>query len=123
VVNNRGYASIRASQANYFKLLTGCDETSGLKLPDLQALAKAYGLPAVGLDHRDDLRGKIREVLAMDGPALCEVVVAPDEPRIPRLASSQRKDGTMVSRPLEDLFPFLDREEFQQNMIVPPIPE
>src|SRR5258706_5139759 len=119
VVNNRGDASIRASQANYFKLLVGADDTSGMILPGIKAVAQAYGLPAVVLDSEVDLGIKIREVLDMAGPVVCEVVVAPDEPRVPRLASAQRPDGTMGSRPLEDLFPFLDREEFRKNMLIP----
>jgi len=53
---------------------------------------------------------------------VCDVCVIPDEVRAPRLASYQRPDGSLVSRPLEDLWPFLPREEFLANMIVPPLP-
>jgi acetolactate synthase-1/2/3 large subunit len=63
----------------------------------------------------------VRQLLAQPGPLVCEVVVLPDEPRIPRVSSMQRPDGAMVSKPLEDLFPFLDREEFRHNMLVPPL--
>ena len=65
----------------------------------------------------------MRKALDTPGPVLCEIVVRPDEPRIPRLASFRKADGSMASRPLEDLFPFLDREEFHSNMIVPTLPE
>jgi acetolactate synthase-1/2/3 large subunit len=54
---------------------------------------------------------------------LCDVVVLPDEVRAPRLQSYQKPDGSFVSKPLEDLFPFLPREEFLANMIVKPLPE
>jgi acetolactate synthase-1/2/3 large subunit len=57
----------------------------------------------------------------MQGPVLCDVHVIPDETRAPRLSSMQKPDGTFVSRPLEDLWPFLDREEFLSNMIVTPL--
>jgi acetolactate synthase-1/2/3 large subunit len=123
VVNNRGYSSIRSSQSNYFKLCLGCDELSGLTLPDVKAVAHGYGLAAVSISNPRELPSKIREVLDSEGPMVCEVVVAPDEPRVPRLSSAQRADGAMVSRPLEDLFPFLDREEFRSNMIVAPVEE
>jgi acetolactate synthase-1/2/3 large subunit len=59
----------------------------------------------------------------MSGPVLCDVEVIPDEPRVPRLSSMQRPDGSLVSKPLEDLYPFLDRDEFYANMIVAPLPE
>jgi acetolactate synthase-1/2/3 large subunit len=121
VINNRGYASIRTSQSNYFNLLVGADDTSGLRLPDVTRIADAYGLKTARIDDPTCLRDRISEVLSSDGPVVCEVVVRADEPRGPRVASAQRADGSMVSKPLEDLWPFLDREEFRSNMIVPPL--
>ncbi len=123
VANNDGYASIRASQSNYFKRLVGADRTSGMTLPDLGAVTRAYGLPFVRISDKTDLNRQIRAVLDMDGPVVCEVMVAPNEDRTPRAASYIKPDGSMGSKPLEDLFPFLDREEFKKNMIIPPIEE
>ncbi len=123
VANNDGYASIRASQSGYFKQLVGADSTSGMTLPDLGAVTKAYGLPFVRIADKADLSRQIRAVLEMEGPVVCEVLVAPDEDRIPRAASYIRPDGSMGSKPLEDLFPFLDRDEFKQNMLIPLIEE
>jgi acetolactate synthase-1/2/3 large subunit len=68
-------------------------------------------------------RQQIQQVLNTPGPIVCEVVVRPDEARIPRLASFRKPDGNMVSRPIEDLFPFLDRKEFEENMLVPVLDE
>ena len=121
VVNNEGYASIRISQQNYFKHLVAADEASGLTLPDLMKVATAYGVQTVRIEDQADLHKKIRSVLEMPGPVVCEVMSPPEEQRAPRLSSMQRTDGTMVSKPLEDLWPFLDREEFRANMIIPPI--
>ena len=123
VVNNNGYASIRSSQRNYFKQVFACDPESGLKLPDICLIASAYGIPARRLSSQLTLREDIRDALAAPGPMVCEVVVSPDQPIGPRISSYVRADGSMVSRPLEDLFPFLSREEFISNMIVPPLPE
>lgn len=123
IANNDGYASIRASQSGYFKQLVGADRTSGMTLPDLGAVTKAYGLPFVRIADKNNLSGQIRTVLDMDGPVVCEVMVAPNEERIPRSSSYIKADGSMGSKPLEDLFPFLDREEFRKNMIIPPIEE
>ena len=123
VVNNDGFASIRSSQSGYFHRKVGADRTSGLSVPDMIKIGSAYGLTTQRIDNPATLREDLRRVLAMPGPVVCEVVVRPDEPRIPRLASFRKPDGSMASRPLEDLFPFLEREEFQANMIVPPLPE
>jgi acetolactate synthase-1/2/3 large subunit len=123
VANNDGYASIRASQNGYFKQLVGADRSSGMTLPDVGKVAWAYGLPFVRIAGKADLSQQIRAVLEMAGPVVCEVMVAPNEERIPRSASYIRSDGSMGSKPLEDLFPFLPREEFLANMIVKPLEE
>jgi len=124
VLNNDGYASIRTSQTNFFGAPSiGCDRATGLTLPDLSKVAAAYGMTPERIDHQADLRTEIRRVLETPGPVVCDVHVIPDEIRGPRLSSVQRPDGSMVSKPLEDLWPFLDRQEFLGNMIVPPIEE
>ena len=123
VLNNDGYASIRTSQARYFGRLCGADSTSGVTLPDIRRVADAYGIPTAQIANHDGLRDRIREVLQTDGPVVCEIMSPPEEPRAPSLASARRPDGSMVSKPLEDLWPFLDRDEFRANMIVPPLDE
>jgi acetolactate synthase-1/2/3 large subunit len=123
VVNNDGYASIRTSQSNYFGRLVGADSTSGVRLPSLERIAEAYEVPFMRIDDGAKMRDQIRAALDRQGPILVEVVTPRDEPRGPRISSTQRPDGSMVSRPLEDLWPFLDREEFLSNMIVAPVPE
>ena len=123
VINNGGYASIRASQQRYFGRLVAADPTSGLSFPQVEKIASAYGIPCTTVAREAELRAKLRETLEAPGPAICEVRVPAEEDRVPRLASLQKADGRMVSRPLEDLFPFLDREEFRSNMIIPPLPE
>ncbi len=54
---------------------------------------------------------------------ICDVKILKDEISAPRLSSMQKADGSIVSKPLEDLWPFLDRQEFLSNMIIPPIDE
>jgi len=121
VINNMGFASIRASQENYFQHLVAADSTSGLSLPEVKRIAEAYGLPWLSITNQQNLRLAIRAALETPGPVVCEVMAPPEEQRAPRLSTMQRPDGTMVSKPLEDLWPFLDREEFRSNMIIPPL--
>jgi len=123
VLNNAGYASIRTSQARYFGRLAGADASSGVTLPDIKRVAEAYGVASTAIVNQVDLVSNVRRVLQMPGPVLCEVLSPPEEPRAPSLSSMRRPDGSMVSRPLEDLWPFLDRDEFRANMIVPPLDE
>ena len=124
ILNNDGYASIRASQTGYFgKPNIGCDRRTGLTIPDMSKLAAAYNIPSVAIANQRSLREDVKRVLAMDGPVVVDVHVIPDEMRAPRLQSYQKPDGSMVSKPLEDLYPFLPREEFLANMIVKPLEE
>jgi acetolactate synthase-1/2/3 large subunit len=124
VLNNDGYASIRASQKAYFgEAKLGADAATGLTVPDLSKIANSYGIPAVVIEDQTNLREEVRKILAMEGPVVIDVRVIPDEVRAPRLQSYQRPDGSFVSKPLEDLFPFLSREEFLENMIVKPLEE
>jgi acetolactate synthase I/II/III large subunit len=124
VINNNGYASIRISQAGYFQgRLCGADPTSGVTLPDLLKISEAYGIRAVRLADQNDLRPRVAALLNEPGPLVVDVMVPPDEVRAPRVISVPRPDGSMVSKPLEDLWPFLPRDEFLSNMIVPVISE
>jgi acetolactate synthase-1/2/3 large subunit len=122
ILNNDGYASIRASQASFFGAPSiGCSEATGVELPDFRKVAQAYGLTSATIEDQRDLRAEVRRVLSMPGPVVCDVKVIPDEIRAPRVTSVQRPDGSFISKPLEDLWPFLDRDEFEQNMIVQPV--
>jgi acetolactate synthase-1/2/3 large subunit len=124
VLNNDGYASIRASQLNYFgQASIGCDARTGLTVPDISKVASAYGLASAVIEDQTNLVADVRRVLNTPGPVVCDVHVIPDEVRAPRLSSVQKPDGSFVSRPLEDLWPFLPRAEFLENMIIEPLPE
>ena len=123
VINNNGYGSIVASQQTHFGRLVGADPSSGVTLPDVVKLAGVYGIPAHRISTQRNLRADIRAILDAPGPAVVDVLAISDEVRAPRVSSTQRADGTMVSKPLEDLWPFLDREEFLANMLIPPLEE
>lgn len=122
VLNNNGYASIRASQRAWFgKAHLGADPETGLTVPDLSRIARAYGIASYVIEDQRDLRNDVRKVLDMRGPVVADVRVIPEEFRGPRIQSVQLPDGRFVSKPMEDLFPFLPRDEFRENMIIPPL--
>jgi acetolactate synthase-1/2/3 large subunit len=85
----------------------------------MSKIAAAYNIPSMVIPNQKNLREDVRRALAMEGPVVVDVHVIPDEVRAPRLQSYQKPDGSFVSKPLEDLFPFLDREEFRSQMIIP----
>jgi acetolactate synthase-1/2/3 large subunit len=121
VLNNGGYLSIRHTQAGFLESrYVGSSPSGGLSLPDLGKVARAYGVRAERIERHGELRAKVRAVLNAPGPALCEIMVARDQPVIPRLGFDRRPDGTGVPRPLEDMAPFLEREEFLENMLIKP---
>ena len=121
VLNNGGYLSIRTTQQNFFKgNFVGEGPRSGVSFPDMVKLAQAYGLHSIRLDS-PDWASYLDAVLASPGPVLCEVMLDPEQQFEPKLSSKVLPDGRMVSAPLEDLFPFLDRDELLSNLLVPPM--
>lgn len=122
VLNNRGYHSIRQTQQNYFPdNVVGCGTESGLGFPDFEKIAEAYRIPYRVIRNHETLTEGIRGAIAGDGPSMCEVVLDLAQQFAPKLSSRRLPDGRMVSSPLEDLAPFLDREELAENLLIPPV--
>lgn len=121
VLNNEGYLTIKLMQQNHFGRYVGSDPSSGVSCPDILKVAKAYGIKSVRISNQDELRVQLDGVLAESGPFVCEIMMPADQPLIPRVSSLKLPDGTIISKPLEDLYPFLPREEFFKNMIIAPI--
>jgi len=117
VLNNNGYLSIRSTQKNFFGKLIGEGPQSGLTFPDTVKVGEAYGLPSLRLNEAG-FEDKLRGILQMKGPVICEVMLDPEQSFEPRASSRQLPDGRIVTAPLEDMYPFLDREEFLGNMLV-----
>jgi acetolactate synthase-1/2/3 large subunit len=120
VLNNNGYLAIKSMQQNHFGHFVGAHPESGISCPDLMKIAKAYGLHAEKIEQQEELDEKMEMILATPGPSLVEVMMPENQLLIPRVSSLKKPDGTVVSKPIEDLFPFLDREEFAENMIIEP---
>ncbi len=113
IINNNGYHSIRQSQtARFNPPLVGVCDGNGLSFPDLSKLAPAYGMRYVKIENRDEIESKVKEALDGNDPVLCEVFVDYAQNFEPKLSSKALPDGSMVSPPIDDMFPFLDREEF-----------
>jgi acetolactate synthase-1/2/3 large subunit len=119
VLNNGGYLSIRMTQAGFFKgNFVGEGRRSGVSFPDYVRIATAYGLPAVRIEAAD-FDAQLDKFLALPGPGLCEVMLDPAQEFEPKLTSRALADGRMVTSSLEDMAPFLSREELASNMLIP----
>ena len=118
LLNNGGYHSIRQTQKAYFAdNLIGIDPATGVSLPSWERIAYGFDIPYWRASRLDALDDAIAGALAAEGPQFCEIVLDPEQPFAPRIASRRLEDGSMVSSPLEDMSPFLSREELAENMI------
>lgn len=121
VINNEGYHSIRQTQGNFFgEPFVGIGPDShDLSFPSLEKLAWAYGYPYFSCDENEKLDETIKKVFEQDGYAICEVFVDKNQKFEPKSGTKQMPDGSLVSAPLEDLAPFLPKEELEENMLIP----
>ena len=118
VLNNAGYHSIRQTQRSFFPdNIVGCGEDSGLSFPDFEKVATAFNLPFRRIQKHDELDDVIRWVLTSQGPVLCEVMLDLAQGFAPKLSSRKLEDGRMETAPLDDMAPFLSREELAENII------
>lgn len=119
-LNNNGYHSIRQTQTNLFKPpLVGVCDGNGLSFPDAEKIAGAYGIPFYRIDGLNEAEETLRKALAVDGPVFCEIVLDPGQNFEPKLSSKVLPDGKIVSPPIDDMYPFLEREEYESNRYTP----
>lgn len=124
VINNDGYQSIRLTQTNLFnKNFCGIGpESRDLEFPDMSKLAYAYGFPYVSIKNNGEMN-KLDAVLSSPGFSICEIFVTKEQIFEPKSATKKLPDGRLFSPPLEDMYPFLDRDEMKKNMYIDMIKE
>ena len=125
LINNNGYHSIRITQTNLFnKNFVGIGEESGdLGFPDFQKLAEAFGYRYYSAHSNAEMKEVVDTVLKLDGPVFTEIFTDTTQVWEPKSSTKRLEDGTLVSPPLEDLAPFLPREELERQMFIPHMPE
>ena len=118
VLNNNGYLLIRHSQSNFMEgRLIGEGPETGVSFPELRKIAKAYGIAYLKISRLGELEAKLDRVMELPGPVICEIITPSRQLLIPRVASQKLADGSMVSMPYDDMFPFLPREEYQESRV------
>ena len=120
VINNDGYHSIRQTQTNLFdKHFVGIGpQSGGLSFPDLSKLANAYGYPYYACHSNEELEESVARTLAEDAYSICEVFCSPEQFFEPKSATKKLPDGSLESPALDDLAPFLSREEKLANTVI-----
>lgn len=124
MINNEGYHSIRQTQNNLFKehCKVGIGPESGdLSFPSFEKLAKAFGYTYYSAHSNAEMKEMVDKALAEEGAVFCEVFVSTEQNFEPKSATKRLEDGTLVSPPLEDLAPFLPKEEVLANLFVKPV--
>lgn len=120
VINNGGYHQIRQTQNNVFHngLIGVGPESGDLGFPDFEKLSAAYGIPYFRIGDNREWIEKAEEMLSFEGFLLCEVLCSTTQVFEPKSATKKLEDGTLVSPPLEDMAPFLSRDELKANMYI-----
>lgn len=121
LINNSGYHSIRITQTNLFnKNFVGIGPESGdLSFPEYKKIAEAFGYRYFSARSNGEMKAVVDEVLKLDGPVFTEIFTDTAQVWEPKSSTKRLEDGTLVSPPLEDLAPFLPREELEQQMCIP----
>ncbi|MBR5273120.1 MAG: thiamine pyrophosphate-binding protein [Clostridia bacterium] len=115
ILNNNGYHSIRQTQTNLFSPpLVGVCADNGVSFPSFEKIAYAFDIPYEKVASLDDA-DKIQHVLEMDGPVICEAFLDYSQNFEPKLSSKVLDDGRIVSPSIDDMFPFLPKEEYESN--------
>jgi acetolactate synthase-1/2/3 large subunit len=126
LINNSGYHSIRITQTNLFSehCKVGIGEESGdLSFPEFRKIAEAFGYKYYSAKSNAEMKTAVDEALNEDGATFCEIFTDTKQVWEPKSSAKRLPDGTMVSPPLEDLAPFLPREELEKQMFIPMIEE
>lgn len=112
VLENEGYLAIKTTQKSFFGgHFTGSNPGSGVICPDLKKIAEAYGIPFIRVNEEGTvLKNAIQETLNMDGPAICEIIMHPEQTLFPKSASFMDENGKMTSAPLDRMAPFMPEE-------------
>lgn len=118
VINNNGYLLIRSTQRNFMEdRFLGEGPNSGVWCPELVKIAAAYEIPYFKIDKVEEIEDTVEKVFHTDGPVICEIMTPEWQALIPRITSEKMPDGRLVAHEYSDMFPFLSREEYKENMI------
>lgn len=119
LLNNDGYHSMRQTQSNLFKgALAGVNKENGVSFPNMEKIAYAYDIPYFRISCVSSIDETVNKVIQQEGPVICEVMLDKNQFFEPKLSSKVLPDGKIVSPDIDDLSPFLSREEYMENKAI-----
>lgn len=122
IINNNVYSIIRKRQRDLFRNRTiGTDPENGVSCPNFRDVASCFGFNYLKIKYKSNMKDCLKTFFDMDGPVICEIFTRQDQAYIELALTKSSENGKLVKRPLEDQFPFLDRELFLNEMLINPI--
>lgn len=122
LINNNGYHSIRMTQNNIFtghtKVGIG-EESKDLSFPSYEKIATAFGFKYYKAKNNTEMKNVVDEVLKTEGQLFVEIFTDTNQIFEPKAATKKMEDGSLKSAALEDLAPFLPKDELLSNMFIP----
>ncbi len=115
--NNKGYLTIKQTQQLGFNGRLMGSEDKDLSFPKFDLIAKAHGIPYISLDGFSNLSKAINNFLNIKGPAICELILDPEQPQVPKAINQKDKDGNTIVSKFEELYPFLSQDEIRENLL------
>jgi len=117
IFNNGGYLTIKQTQeAGFDSKYMGINKSTGISFPNFEKLALAYDIPFIKISNQKNLKNTINQIVYSDGPNICELIMDENQETSPRIMKRKKPDGTMSQAPIEDLYPFLNPEELEENL-------
>ncbi|MBI1970465.1 hypothetical protein HYS47_01835 [Candidatus Woesearchaeota archaeon] len=118
IINSKGPSYIRRSQKEYFGGRYVASDATTMANVDISKIGEAYGIPTFSIAMNEELSQGIQKLLTMLGPCICNVIVNKDQEIIPRMQFTVKPDGKWVAKPLEDMYPYLEREKLREHMLI-----
>ena len=117
IFNNGGYLTIKQTQeAGFDNEYMGINQETGISFPNFRDIAKAHSFNYMRIDDQIDLKRKVEQVVSSEGPFVCELMMDNDQAQAPKIMKRKLADGSMSQAPIEDLHPFLDPKEVEENL-------
>ncbi|WP_075485980.1 thiamine pyrophosphate-binding protein [Candidatus Pelagibacter communis] len=116
ILFNNGYLTMKLMQKKNFKKYVGSDPVSGISCPNFIKIGKAFGIKSFSIKNSKNLKEKIKKILNINGPVICQIDMPNFQQLIPRLQTKMTKEGKFIPTPIDNLYPFLDEKEYYSNI-------
>ena len=113
ILNNHIYGITKAFQETNFQGRAEACGPKGYNPPDFVKVCESFGIRSISLKNPADVDKIIDEVIAADEPIIVDVDIHEFHTYEPRIFG--------WSTPIEDMYPYIPRDEFLQNMIIEPL--